>query len=101
MESIGRKQLVRRLPEITLGLLMLICAVLLLSLTAPISFLSDEWRFIYFRQGFERGYRDAYYGRNQYGRYDNNGVAIILPVILSAILGFQNCCSPPITSIWC
>ncbi|HMT05374.1 MAG: hypothetical protein KDB48_02055 [Solirubrobacterales bacterium] len=55
MESIGRKQLVRRLPEITLGLLMLICAVLLLSLTAPISFLSDEWQFIYFRQGFDPG----------------------------------------------
>ena len=37
---------------------------------------------------FERGYRDGYYGRSQYGRYDN-GIAVILPVILGAILGFQ------------
>ena len=42
----------------------------------------------YFRQGFERGYRDGYHGRTQYGRYDTrNGMAIILPAILSAILG--------------
>ena len=38
----------------------------------------------YFRQGFERGYRDGYYQRYQYGRY-NNGSAMILPAILSAI----------------
>ena len=38
----------------------------------------------YFRQGFERGYRDGYYNRYQYGRYDN-GAAMILPAILSAI----------------
>jgi hypothetical protein len=45
----------------------------------------------YFRQGFERGYRDAYYGRSQFGYYDGrNNMAIILPVVLSAILGFQN-----------
>lgn len=44
----------------------------------------------YFRQGFQRGYDDAYYSRNQYGRYDNrNGLAVILPVILAAILGIQ------------
>lgn len=39
----------------------------------------------YFQQGFERGYRDGYYSRYQYGRYDN-GIAAILPTILSAIL---------------
>ncbi len=51
---------------------------------------ANDYRY-YFRQGFERGYRDAYYGRNQYGHYDNrNGLAVILPVILTAILGFQN-----------
>ena len=42
----------------------------------------------YFRQGFERGYRDGYYGRNQYGRYDN-GSAMILPAILGMILSFN------------
>lgn len=41
----------------------------------------------YFRQGFERGYRDGYYGRYQYGRYDRDG-AMILPAILGMILGF-------------
>ena len=45
----------------------------------------------YFRQGFERGYRDAYYGRSQYGYYDGrSNLAVILPVVLSAILGFQS-----------
>ena len=48
----------------------------------------NDYRY-YFRQGFERGYRDGYYGRSQYGRYDN-GIAIILPVILGAILGLQD-----------
>ena len=44
----------------------------------------------YFRQGFERGYRDAYYNRYQYGRYDRSaGLGVILPVVLSAILGFN------------
>jgi len=47
----------------------------------------SDYRY-YFQQGFERGYRDGYYSRNQYGRYDN-GIAVILPVILGAILGFQ------------
>ncbi len=42
----------------------------------------------YFRQGFERGYRDGYYGRSQYGRYDN-GNASILPAVLSMILVFS------------
>ena len=42
----------------------------------------------YFRQGFERGYRDGYYGRDQYGRYDN-GDAMILPAILGMILAFS------------
>ena len=47
----------------------------------------NDYRY-YFQQGFERGYRDGYYSRSHYGRYDN-GMAIILPVILGAILGFQ------------
>lgn len=41
----------------------------------------------YFRQGFERGYRDGYFGRTQYGRYDRDG-AVILPAIVSMILAF-------------
>jgi len=39
----------------------------------------------YFRQGFQRGYEDSYYGRNQYGAYQN-GRASILGNVLSAIL---------------
>lgn len=42
----------------------------------------------YFRQGFERGYRDGYYSRYQYGRYDRDG-AVILPAVLSLILAFS------------
>lgn len=41
----------------------------------------------YFRQGFERGYSDGYYGRYQYGRYEN-GDAMILPALLGLILAF-------------
>jgi hypothetical protein len=39
----------------------------------------------YFRQGFERGYQDGYYGRNQYGTY-SSGKAAILSGILGTIL---------------
>ena len=41
----------------------------------------------YFRQGFERGYSDGYYGRYKYGRYEN-GDAMILPALLGLILAF-------------
>lgn len=47
----------------------------------------DAYRY-YFRQGFERGYRDGYYGRYDYGRYDN-GSAVILPAVLGMILAFS------------
>ena len=44
----------------------------------------------YFRQGFERGYRDAYYGRYQYGYYDRRSdIGVILPAVIGAILGFS------------
>ena len=46
----------------------------------------DAYRY-YFRQGFERGYRDGYYGRYEYGRYEN-GSAAILPAVLGMILAF-------------
>ncbi|MFL6591101.1 MAG: hypothetical protein ACJ8GK_00120 [Luteimonas sp.] len=43
----------------------------------------------YFRQGFQRGYDDGYYGRDQYGRYDDNGNGSILESLLSVILNLQ------------
>jgi hypothetical protein len=46
----------------------------------------DEYNY-YFRQGFQRGYDDGYYGRYQYGSY-SNGKAAILANILGAILSF-------------
>jgi hypothetical protein len=42
----------------------------------------------YFRQGFERGYEDGYFGRMRYGRYDRNE-AVIAEAVVAAILGFQ------------
>lgn len=42
----------------------------------------------YFRQGFERGYEDGYYGRMRYGRYADNDT-IILETVLGAILSLQ------------
>src|SRR5690606_11279029 len=42
----------------------------------------------YFRQGFDRGYQDGYYGRQRYGRYDDRSdTAIIFTAVLAAILG--------------
>lgn len=53
---------VRRLPELVLALLMFASGGLLLSLTSGIGFLSDEWQFLFFRQGFEPGMAlSAYY----------------------------------------
>jgi len=48
----------------------------------------NEYQY-YFREGFQRGYEDGYYGRNQYGRY-SNGVYNILGNILAQILNIQN-----------
>jgi len=42
----------------------------------------------YFRQGFERGYADGYYGRRQYGRY-YNGADVLLAPVMSLIFNFQ------------
>src|SRR5262245_61655442 len=46
-----------------------------------------EYRY-YFREGFRRGYEDAYYGRYRYGTY-NNGVASLIGNILQGILNLQ------------
>jgi len=35
----------------------------------------------YFRQGFDRGYQDGYYGRSTYGGYSNGKYAILGSVI--------------------
>jgi hypothetical protein len=44
----------------------------------------------YFRQGFQRGYVDVYYSRDQDGRYDDNyDSANILQAVLAAILNLQ------------
>jgi len=42
----------------------------------------------YFRQGFQRGYRDGYNARLQYGRNDNGSFGILANV-LSTILNLQ------------
>ncbi|HEU4992429.1 MAG TPA: hypothetical protein VFT52_08070 [Luteimonas sp.] len=42
----------------------------------------------YFRQGFQRGYDDGYFGRMQYGRYVNND-AVIAEAVIATILGLQ------------
>ena len=43
----------------------------------------------YFREGFRRGYEDGYYGRYQYGVYQN-GTAAILSSVLNLILNFSD-----------
>jgi len=47
----------------------------------------NEYQY-YFREGFNRGYEDGYYSRNQYGRY-SNGTGNILSAILQTILNLQ------------
>ena len=44
----------------------------------------DDYSY-YFREGFQRGYEDGYYNRNQYGSY-NNGKYQILSAIIGTIL---------------
>jgi hypothetical protein len=57
----------------------------------------DEYNH-YFRQGFERGYEDGYYGRNQYGRKNDgddniiegvNDEWLIAGAVVAAILGYE------------
>jgi len=49
---------------------------------------SSAYRY-YFQQGFQRGYEDGYYSRNQYGYRSNNGINI-LGSILSGILNISS-----------
>jgi len=46
----------------------------------------DEYNY-YFREGFQRGYEDGYYGQNEYGTY-RNGKYEILGAILQTIFSF-------------
>lgn len=48
----------------------------------------DEYTY-YFREGFQRGYEDGYYGRYQYGRYAD-GRYSVLGAVLSSILNLQS-----------
>ncbi|HZS45349.1 MAG TPA: hypothetical protein VFC63_09630 [Blastocatellia bacterium] len=50
-------------------------------------FLDEGEYSYYFRQGFERGYQDGYYGRFQYGSYVGGVYSIQAPV-LGGILNF-------------
>jgi len=42
----------------------------------------------YFRQGFQRGYEDGYYGRYQYGPH-SGGTYTILGAILGSIIDME------------
>jgi hypothetical protein len=46
----------------------------------------DEYNY-YFREGFQRGYEDGYYGQNQYGSY-SGGRYSLLSNIIGTILDF-------------
>ena len=56
----------------------------------------DEYNH-YFREGFQRGYDDGYYGRQQYGRKKDDGNVIdgvndewlIAGAVVAAIIGYQ------------
>ncbi|HNV83893.1 MAG TPA: hypothetical protein PLF92_05345 [Arenimonas sp.] len=48
----------------------------------------DDYNY-YFRQGFQRGYEDGYYGRRKYGR-NNNGSDSLLSAVLITVLGLQS-----------
>jgi flagellar biosynthesis/type III secretory pathway protein FliH len=40
----------------------------------------NEYQY-YFRQGFQRGYQDGYYGRSRYGRYSNGGYNLLGKIV--------------------
>jgi hypothetical protein len=48
----------------------------------------NEYRY-YFREGFNRGYQDGYYGRSQYGR-NSNGAFSLLDNILQQVFNAQS-----------
>ena len=51
----------------------------------------DEYNH-YFREGFERGYEDGYYGRHKYGQNSDGGINdewLIAGAVVAAIIGYQ------------
>jgi len=51
----------------------------------------DEYNH-YFREGFQRGYEDGYYGRQKYGRKSDSGINdewLIAGAVVAAIIGYQ------------
>jgi hypothetical protein len=49
----------------------------------------SDYRY-YFREGYRRGYEDAFYGRSRYGSYSTGGGGInILANVLQQILNLQ------------
>ena len=51
----------------------------------------DEYQH-YFREGFQRGYEDGYYGRHKYGQKSDGGINdewLIAGAVVAAILGYQ------------
>jgi len=52
----------------------------------------DEYNH-YFREGFQRGYEDGYYGRQKYGRKNDSGGIndewLIAGAVIAAIIGYQ------------
>ena len=46
---------------------------------------SEEYRY-YFQQGFERGYRDGYYGRFRYGSYHDGRYSILGPILATILV---------------
>jgi flagellar biosynthesis/type III secretory pathway protein FliH len=52
----------------------------------------DEYNH-YFREGFQRGYEDGYYGRQKYGRKNDSGGIndewLIAGAVVAAIIGYE------------
>ena len=48
----------------------------------------DDYNY-YFRQGFQRGYEDGYYGRRRYG-HNSNGSDSLLSAVLITVLALQS-----------
>ena len=64
-----------------------------ISVTTAAIFAQDEYNH-YFREGFQRGYDDGYYGRQKYGRKNDsdggiNDEWLIAGAVVAAIIGYE------------